>query len=167
MTDQLGPGFPDDLHDDALVERMRAVVAEADPVPEAVRQAARAALATRDLDAELIQLVLDSAVDEAPALVRSVTVDTDAPRQLTFESGRVSLELQVTQVRGVRSLRGLVSGAAGDVVVETSGIRRSARSLARLDPNGWFTLDDVPSGALRLHLLALDGTAVATSWVTL
>lgn len=164
MTDDLARGFPDD---DALIERMRRVVAEADPVPEDVHQAARAALATRDLDAELVQLMLDSAVDDAPALVRSVTVDTDAPRLLTFESERVSVELQVTLVHGVRSLRGLVSGAAGDVVVETSGIRRAARSLARLDGNGWFTIEDVPSGALRLHLLAVDGTAVATSWVTL
>src|SRR5262249_46475986 len=54
--------------DEALLERLRAICAEVDPVPDLVFQAARAAFTLRRLDAELAELVLDSADEPAGAV---------------------------------------------------------------------------------------------------
>ena len=49
--------------EDAFEARLRRISGEAEPVPEHVLEAGRAAFALRDLDAELAELVADSAVD--------------------------------------------------------------------------------------------------------
>jgi len=56
-------------------------------------------------------------------------------------------------------VRGLVTGAVGEVVVETPHSRRSAPIT-----DGWFTVTDVPSGLVRVRLTAADGTSVITQW---
>jgi hypothetical protein len=150
-----------DTQDDALIARLRGLADQADPPPEIVLEAARAAFLMRRIDAELAELVLDSAVDAGPVLVRSTEDDT--VRMLSFETYAVSIEVQVTDVDGLRSLLGLVTGASGRVEVETS----HGRSSVALDSLGRFSVDDVPSGTVRLHLTADDGTPVTTSWVSL
>ena len=50
------------IHDDEdLLERLRAICEEVDPTPDLVIEMARAAFSLRRLDAELAELVLDSA----------------------------------------------------------------------------------------------------------
>ncbi len=61
MLMQSEPQLPPD--DDALMVELRHVVGRVDPIPEAVRIAARAAIEWRTLDAELAALVHDSAVE--------------------------------------------------------------------------------------------------------
>jgi hypothetical protein len=143
--------------DDELMAALRRIAAEVDPVPEPVTESARAALATRRLDEELAALLTDSALQAD--LVRG---DEDV-RLLSFESGRISVELQVEPAGGRVSVKGLATGAAGEVVVESAGTRRSTT----IDPEGWFSLADLPRGTTRMHLRATDGTPVATSWVLL
>jgi hypothetical protein len=144
---------------DILMERLRTIAAAVDGPPPSVAEAARAALSTRRLDEELAELVLDSAAG-TPVAARD---GDDDIRLLSFETATVSIEVQLTEVAGSVSLRGLVSGATGEVVVETAGERRSAP----IDADGWFTVDRLPSGLVRLRLRATDGTAVTTSWVFL
>jgi hypothetical protein len=150
-----------DTQDDELMARLRGLADQADPPPELVLEAARAAFLMRRIDAELAELVLDSAVDAGPVLVRSTEEDT--VRMLSFETDTVSIEVQVTEVDGSRSLLGLVSGASGPVEVETA----HGRSTVSLDALGRFSVADVPPGTVRLHLTAENGTPVTTSWVSL
>lgn len=146
---------------DLLEERLRRIAAVADPVPSLVLESARSAFLLRALDAELAELVHDSAVDPELVLVRGPG-DNDV-RMLSFEHGSVAVDLQVTETPAGRELLGLVSGAVGDVELERAG----SRTAVPLDEAGRFVASGLPTGAVRLHLRAEDGTAVTTSWVTL
>ncbi|SER04874.1 hypothetical protein SAMN05216188_107197 [Lentzea xinjiangensis] len=132
------------MNDDEFLDVLRAAAEEFDPVPAGVLRDASAALALRALDAELAALV------ESEALVRG-----DGPVTLAFESERVSVSLEISD----DVLRGFVTGAAGEAVVETP---RSRRAVPIVD--GWFTATGVPSGLVRIRLTAADGTPVVTQW---
>jgi hypothetical protein len=146
---------------DLLEARLRGLAAAADPVPDLVLESARAAFTLRTLDAELAELVHDSAIDADLVLVRGPG-EGDV-RMLSFEHGTVAVDLQVSETAGGRELLGLVSGAVGDVEVEQAG----RRTTVALDEAGRFVLEGLAAGPLRLHLSAEDGTSVETSWVTL
>ncbi|MCP2244497.1 hypothetical protein [Lentzea aerocolonigenes] len=132
------------MNDDEFLDVLRAAADEFDPVPAGVLRDASAALALRSLDAELAELV------EAEALVRG-----DEPVTLAFESAHVTLNLEISD--GV--VRGFVTGAEGEAVVETP---RSRRAVPISD--GWFTAAEVPSGLVRVRVTSLDGTPVVTEW---
>jgi hypothetical protein len=151
---------PDDH--DPLLDRLRAVAALVDPPPELVDEAARTALSTRRLDDELAELAGDSAAETVGAGA-TVRAEGEQIRLLSFETATVGVEVQVVEVDGSVSLRGLVSGATGAVTLETA---RASRSVA-IGPDGWFTADGLAPGLVRLRLTAADGTPVTTSWVTL
>lgn len=144
-----------------LEARMRSVTGEADPPPELVLEAGRAAFAMRAIDAELAELVADSAYDDAELVTRAVVSDV---RMLSFECGDVSVELDVETDPWSRSLRvhGIAVGAVGDVVV----VRTASRTPVPLDADGRFDAGDVEPGPLRLELATADGRRVTTSWVT-
>lgn len=138
--------------------RLRAIAQVVDGPPPVVAAAARAALSTRRLDGELAELTADSAMaDLAVRGEREVEV-----RLLSFETATVSVELQVDAVDERLTMRGLVSGAAGEAVVETATEHRAAP----IDPQGWFLAADLPRGLVRVRLAAQDGTSVTTSWVS-
>lgn len=146
--------------DDELERRLRALATEADPPPELVVESAKAAFALRDLDAELAELVADSAVDDPAVLTRAVVSDV---RMLSFECGDVVVELDVEAdplSRRVR-LSGLAVGAIGSVTI----IRSDGRSSVELADGGRFVVDEVPPGPLRLELTTADGRRVTTSWI--
>ena len=96
------------------------------------------------LDAELAELV------EEEALVRG-----DGPLTLAFESARVTVSLEISD----DVVRGLVTGAEGEAVVETP---RSRRAVPITD--GWFTATGVPPGLVRVRVTTPDGTPVVTQW---
>lgn len=145
--------------DELLMDRLRAAALAVDPVPAHVEEAARAALSARRLDEELAELVLDSEL-AAPGLVRS---DDAEVRLLSFETGPVSVELQVRNRGRARSVRGLAAGSTGPIDVEQSGVARRVEP----DADGWFGIEEIPAGATRLRLRAADGAAVTTAWVLL
>jgi hypothetical protein len=128
-----------------------------DPVPDFVREAARAAFAWRDPDATLAELVDD---EPAGAGMRAA----DGPRLLTFRVGELTVDLEVHS-RGTRrrvlgqlsppgpgELRAPVGDLGGDVP---------------LDERGRFVLDDLPTGPFRLRWAPEAGPVVVTSWITL
>jgi hypothetical protein len=146
---------PDDA---TLLGWLREAAEEADPMPEFVLEAARGAFALRRLDAELAELVRDSA-DERAGLI-AVRGEGDV-RLISFETGLVAVELQVTQRGPVRDLVAQISGANVALAeVETPG-RRHGTALAQ----GVVTADGVPGGLLRLHVHTADGHDLVTSWV--
>lgn len=148
------------IQDDPLFQRLRGVSEQADPVPEFVLEAARAAFLMRRIDAELAELVMDSAVDAGSVLVRG---PGDHVRMLSFETQQVSVDIQVTTTDGLRALLVVVDGASGAVTIETT----DGTKEAVIDEHGRFSVDGIPAGTVRLHLTAADGSAVTTSWVSL
>jgi len=142
--------------------KLRAVTTEADPVPDAVLDAATAAFALRTLDAELAELVADSLVDDAAVVTRAVVSDV---RMLSFACGDVSVEVDVETDPSSGSLRlhGFAVGAAVEVVI----VRASSRSSVPLAAGGRFDAGLVEPGPLRLELTTPDGHRVTTAWISI
>lgn len=160
MTDPPDSGS---AQDDELLEALREAVSAGDAVPPAVLEAARAALGWRRLDAELAELVEDSATGERElAGVRGGT----GPRLLTFEGAGASIEVEV-EVHESGTARRLVSQVvpAQPVTVE---IRHASGITLQLgsDDLGRFAAE-VARGPVSLHLLLPDGRAVDTEWVAI
>jgi hypothetical protein len=141
--------------------RLRAVTGEADPVPDLVLEAGRAALGMRTVDTELAELVADSAYDDSGLLTRAVVSDV---RMLSFECGDVTVELDVETDPSSRSLRvqGIAVGATGSVLV----VRSTGSTAVALEDDGRFVLGRIDPGPLRLELTTADGRRVTTSWVS-
>lgn len=143
------------MTDDELIARFSRIAAEADPVPEFVTRAGYQALATRLLDEELAELLMDSDLVEAGTLRAA----GDQTRVLSFATPTVSVELQLDVEGGRLVLRGFVSGAGGEVVVE--GAEQS--TVVEVDSEGWFRTTEMGSGPLRVRVPGATGVAV-TPW---
>jgi hypothetical protein len=144
--------------DEALLVRLGAVLDELDPTPPEVVTEARALFGLRRLDEELAELVRDSAEDRGGLL--AVRGEGDV-RLISFETGPVTVELQVTERGAVRDLVAQVTGTAlVRAEIETSAGRRDVPIEDSL-----FTVEDVPAGLLRLRLHTAAGRQLVTSWV--
>lgn len=154
-----------DDNDDDLLARLRSIAAEVDPVPDAVRRAAQAAVGTRDLDGELARLVADSAAT-SPALAYQPVRRADPvdDRFLTFDGGGLHIELEVTGTEAGMTLFGQVTGAPAECVLERGDGRREALPL---DPLGRFHSSRLSPGPVRLRCRFRSGRPVTTPWVNL
>lgn len=144
-----------------LEDRLRAVVGRMDPVPELVDEAARAAFGWRTIDADLAELLHDSADELAEAGVRG----PGGARQLSFESPALGIELEVVST-GPRSRRvegQLLPPSAATVKVERPGEESVS---VQADELGRFVLDGLRAGAVRLHVL-LRGAQIAVPWTSI
>jgi hypothetical protein len=149
---------------DATTEsELRAIFGHMDPVPQLLSDGARAAFTWRTVDAELAELMRDSAEaeEEAGSLVRG----GHGPRQLSFESPRLGIEIEVTDTGPrERRLEGqLLPPAAATVTVERPG--EDGLSV-QADELGRFVLDGLRAGVVRLHV-ALRGAQIAIPWTTI
>lgn len=149
-----------DHPDDILLDELRALAREHDPVPQRVLDAARGSYTWRTIDAELAALVYDSALDaEALAAVRSA----DTVRLLTFETDELAIELEVTAVEERRRLQGqLVPPGPGFVELRHGGgtLELEADELGRFSA-------EVDAGPISLRCRReRDGAVVETEWVT-
>jgi len=145
--------------EDELMAELRRIAGQLDPVPEPVIENGRAALLTRALDAELAQLLLDSALESAQ--VRGVA---EQVRLLSFQLANVLLEVQAEYAGDEVSLLGLVDGAGGEVEVELGGGTGGRRTIP-IDADGGFSTR-LPRGAARFRLRSRGGV-ITTSWVLL
>ena len=147
--------------DAATEAELRAIFTHLDPVPQLLDDAARAAFTWRTVDDELADLMRDSAEEEAGALVRGGS----GPRQLSFESPRLGIELEVVAT-GPRERRldgQLLPPAAVTVTVERPG---EDPVSVQADELGRFSLDGLKAGVMRLHVI-LRGTQIAIPWTTI
>jgi hypothetical protein len=161
--------------DDDLIRRLRRIAAEADAVPGALLDAARAAFGLRDLDSRVAELVRDTAVDAPATAVRG-----DGPRLLSFEAGRAVIECEVTARGEQRDLIGqLVGGelARGPLPGASAAGRRpameaqlagnpSATVAVSVSERGVFTVRGLPAGPFRLRFRLADGSTLVTSWTS-
>jgi hypothetical protein len=147
--------------DDDLEALLRELTAAHDPVPAQVDAAARAAWELRDLDTQLAALVADSWRDEPAVATRD---HTGTLRMLTFTSDGASIEVDVESdvVTGTRRLRGFVTGATGELVIERTGSRLMVPVV-----DGQFDVEGLAPGPARLSVFSSDGRRVVTTWVSL
>lgn len=146
---------------DDLEARLRAVVGKLDPVPAALDEAAHAAFGWRTIDEDLAELLRDSADEAVEAGVRS----GGGARQLSFESPRLGIELEVIAV-GARERRvegQLLPPAAATVTIERPG---EDPVSVQADELGRFVLEGLRAGVVRLHVL-LRGAQIAVPWTTI
>jgi hypothetical protein len=147
--------------DAALLADLSRLAAVLDPPPESVVQAARETLTWLRVDAELAELLSDSAVEEQQlALVRG-----DGPRVVSFETPGLTIEVEILQDGPRRTLVGqLVPPMAAEVELRREDESRSADA----DERGRFRFESVAAGLMRLRIaaVALAG-AVETSWIAI
>jgi hypothetical protein len=148
----------DNIADDELIARLSRIAAQADPVPEALVAAASGAFGLRELDARVAELVRDSAVGATASLVRG-----PGTRLLSFESGDIAVECEVTMRAGWRDVVGQFVGAIPAAVHLTTP---GTVTDAPVDDQGRFRARDIPAGLLRLRWSLADGTTLVTSWVS-
>jgi hypothetical protein len=142
-----------------LLHELRDVVDKADPIPDHVLAAAKAAFIWHTIDAELAELVSDSLATSGA--VRA----TDAARLLTFEGHGVEVEVEVAETGATRRLTGqLVPAAAARVTVRWAG----GATEADADEFGRFAVSDVPAASVRIEVhRPADTRPIVTSWVSI
>lgn len=143
------------MNDDELLAELRAAVAEADLVTDRQREAARAAFTWRTVDAELAELLHDSALESA-----AVRGTDDDARTLSFASGPLTLEVEIEG----DTLRGQVVGGAAESVIVQRSI--SDDHPLEIDPSGFFRLAGVAPGPVRFVVRAGDWT-LTSPWVAI
>jgi hypothetical protein len=157
-----------DDRDDELLDWLRRVAAEADPVPEDIGVAARAAILLHDLDGELAELIADSAGTTSGVeyeTVRRASADPTADRLLSFEGGGVRVELEIMPGDGGLTVIGQLDGASPDGCELEYG--DGHRETVQLDELGRFLLDRTRGGPVRMRCTSVRGSPVVTSWVNL
>lgn len=145
--------------DQALLAELRAALTVVPAVPADFTAAARASLAWRTVDADLLlaELAFDSGYDEAVA-VRSAP--GSSPRMLVFDGGGYRVEAEV----GDAGITGQVTPAdSGKVSCQTAA---GTFDETDVDDTGCFALRSPADGAVRLHVES-DGRIIATSWINL
>lgn len=161
-ADRAGAGG--DENDGSLLEELRTVLRQVDPVPARVREAAKASFAWRTVDAELAELAFDSLVDQHQlATVRAA----GEPRLLTFTAPGLTVEVEVAASGGRRRLIGqLVPPGAAQVKVRHPG----GAVTVDADELGRFTVAEVEPGPVRLQCRVRRAEPVApfvTDWVSI
>jgi hypothetical protein len=145
-----------------LLVELKSLLDRVDPVPEQVDEAARAAFTWRTIDAELAELTRDSLLEAEPAAgIRG----NGGPRELSFESERLSMELEVTDLgsQGRRLVGQLVPPSTAAIVVEHSG----GRVETEADELGRFVVDGLRPGVARVRCRVGDGAEIETEWTHL
>lgn len=145
-----------EMSDDELMVALEQAVAETDAVSDRRRAAAQAAFTWRTVDAELAELLHDSALD-AGAAVRS---GADEPRSLSFASGDLALEVEVD---GTTLMGQVVPATAATVAVQKAA---GEEVSVDVDAAGFFRLEGVEPGPTRFVARAADWT-LTSPWVVL
>ncbi|HKN48833.1 MAG TPA: hypothetical protein VJ010_01235 [Actinomycetota bacterium] len=134
------------VSDEMILASLRMAAAIREPVPASVLQAARDAFAWRLIDAELAELVADSACELASAGTRG----GGQPRLVTFEvPGGTSLELEAGSHGGGICLVGQVVPARPG----TAEVQHRGGSVAvAVDEVGCFAAYGICPGPMRVRL---------------
>jgi len=144
------------MNDEELGEVLRAVLAAADPVPQASLQAAYESIGWRDPDTELALL------DSEPTLQLAHLRGRPA-RLLTFRVGDLVIDLEISDEDGqVRLLGQLDPPQAADVAVQSASASRTLQA----DNQGRFTVEGLPDGWMRVLVASgkAEGERVTTEW---
>jgi hypothetical protein len=153
----------DPADDDELLARLAATLRAAQEPPAEAVELARLTFGLRDLDAQLAELVADSAAD-VPARVRA---STGTARLLTFAGDEAEVELQVTPVGDAWGLLGQVVPPGAALVRAEPAAPGGTAVVADADELGRFALDLPSGGSWRLVCTRDGGVLLTTAWVLL
>jgi hypothetical protein len=146
------------LTDDELLEALQRAVSARKAVPDDFVAAAKDAFAWHNIDAELARLTYDSRDAEHALATRT---EAASIRALTYTSGRLTIELEVTQ----NSLVGQIVPAQPAVI---SVLPRAGDELViTVDEIGCFSVEPIPVGQFRLRCRTSGGVETMTGWITL
>ncbi|MEU1511505.1 hypothetical protein ABZ490_05000 [Streptomyces sp. NPDC005811] len=154
LNDGFEEGFEDDEFDlGSLEEELRQAAAILDPVPAELCRIAVEAYALHDLDARIAELTFDSLTDAIP--VRGAG---DVPRMLTFHTGGLTVDVEVSE----EGLLGQLLPPQSASVEVLHGPRAGAALTA--DAMGRFACPTPPTGPFALRLRT-GGEVVVTEWM--
>ena len=158
MAEDTGP-------DELLMSELRGFFADVDPVPPLVMETAKASLGWRRLDADLAELLSDSALEEESfALARGG--DATA-RAVTFSSAGLMIDIEVRVDDPERTLLGQLSPSSpATIEIQTMADEPLSTEADRL---GRFRVRLPSGGPVRLRVLGADAPGrppVVTSWIT-
>ena len=140
-----------------LTARLQAT--NADPPPDALLAAARAAYSWRSLDTDLCRPAYDSLLDESLTATRG---RHDA-RMLRFTNDDLSIDLEITTDDDARSLVGQVTPpAVTELTIRHGGAHESVLTS---DALGRFLLDGASAGPLSVRCRTSQETTLTTDWV--
>jgi hypothetical protein len=152
------------LSDEQLVAALGEALRAEDPVPPELLAAAKATWTWRTIDADLAELVADSALEGAAVRGPAGAATATGPRILTFAVGALTLVVEVAEQRDRRRLLGqIVPPRRADVELDHA----AGTVTVAADELGRFRVEDFPTGPVRLSLRFPDDPGrVVTSWVT-
>lgn len=145
-----------------LLDELRRLAGEVDPVPGEVTSFAKAALGWRRIDAELAELLSDSALEPATALTRGAA----EVRAVTFRAADLEIDLEIHEgeAPGSKVLLGqLAPPTSAEIEVQRDD--QSTAATARSDQLGRFRIELSEGGRVRLLVRREQLTAVETSWI--
>lgn len=151
--------------DEPLLAELRSLFAKVDPVPPLVTEAARAALGWRRLDAELAELLSDSALEEESA---ALTRSAGAPvRSVTFATRELTVDIEIHADGEQRTLLGQLAPAA----VATIEIQTVDDALLSVETDrlGRFRATLPAGGPIRLRVIdpaRRSDAVIETSWIS-
>ncbi len=149
--------------DDDLMQRLRDVIGVTEAPPAHLLESAKSSLTWRTLDAEIADLVADSAAQPAATLRAS-----DPPQLLTFSSGDTVIVLEVGRERHTRRLTGQV--VAPPPTSATVEVRHSDGTVTvDADADGRFRASPVPPGPISVccRFDEPERAPITTSWVAI
>ena len=150
--------------DDRLLEELRRIATDVDAVPGDITAFAKAALGWRRIDAELAELLADSALErESLALTRSAA----RARLLTFRASSLEIDLEIrVTASGVLLLAQLDPPTNAEVEVQRDD--GSVAATTHADELGRFRIELPLPGRIRLRIRqphAAAARVVETSWL--
>ena len=151
-----------DWHDDEqLLADLHDALRDEYAVPSRFVDIGKAAFTWRDVDAELAELVHDSAGADADATLAGTRAEPGAVRTLSFSVGHTTIEVELT----LDALRGqVIPPQAGEMDIQH---RDAGARTVPVDEDGWFVVQPRPVGLVRLRLRREDDQPVITEWTTL
>ena len=159
MSDRTRGSSGLDDADIELLERLGAIAAVVDPVPDHVLEMSRALFAFRDPDAELMEVVeLDGDRLEA------VRGTSPTSRMHFFEFGELSIDVELTVTGEFCEVVGVVADPGGSEGTSVTVDTVSASFTTVPDAEGRFDVRRVPAGMVRITLERGTRAKVATPW---
>lgn len=151
--------------DELLLAELRSLFAKVDPVPPLVTEGAKASLGWRRLDAELAELLNDSALEEESA---ALTRGAGTPvRSVTFAARELTLDIEIHVDGEKRTVLGQLA-PAGLATIEIQTVDEALLS-AQTDRLGRFRANLPAGGPIRLRVIDpahRRAAVIETSWIS-
>jgi len=144
--------------DDKLLAALRDALSPSEAVPAWFVETGKNAYAWHNIDAELAQLTYDSDSDQRVAT--ATRSETASIRALTFTSGHLSMEVEVTDDN---LLGQIVPPRAGTLEIHS----KTGILTTTVDEIGFFAVAPIPDSPFRLRWRTAEGADVLTGWITL